>query len=138
MEDDLKWKRTSNGSRPQIEDDLKWKTTSNGRQPPIEDDRQWKMTSKQRIPNGRQPPMEVDSQLKKTSNARRPKISKVEYLSNHRLDLPQILNPSLGGQSKINLLEMKTTSNGRRPQRYTQNISKLNISATTKRIFLKF
>jgi hypothetical protein len=33
MEDNLKWKKNSNGRRPQMEDDLQWKTTSNGRQP---------------------------------------------------------------------------------------------------------
>jgi hypothetical protein len=38
MEDNLQWKRTSNGRRPQMEDDLKWKTTSNGRRPLMEDD----------------------------------------------------------------------------------------------------
>ena len=50
------------------------------------------------------------------------KILKVEYLSNHWSDFPQILNLSLGDQTKIknahkeNDLQWKTTSNGRRPQ----------------------
>ena len=51
------------------------------------------------------PPMEDDL-----------KILKVEYLSNHWLDLPQILNWSLGDQTKIQNtlneddLQWKTTS----------------------------
>ena len=64
---------------------LQMKMTSNGRQPPMEDDLQWKTTS-----NGRGPLMEDDL-----------KISKVEFLSNHWLDFPQILNLSLGDQTKI-------------------------------------
>jgi hypothetical protein len=44
------------------------------------------------------------------------KILKVEYLSNHSSDLPQILNLSSVEQAKIKMLEMKTNSNGRRPQ----------------------
>ena len=60
--------------------------------------------------------------MKMTSNERRLpmeddlKILKVKYLSNHSLDPPQILNLSSGDQTKIKMLEMKTTSNGRRPQ----------------------
>jgi hypothetical protein len=50
-----------------MEDDLKWKTTSNGRWPQMEDNL---------------------------------KILKVEYLSNHWSDLPQILNLSSGDQTK--------------------------------------
>ena len=38
MEENLKWKKTSNGRQPPMEDDLQWKTTSNGRRPPMEDD----------------------------------------------------------------------------------------------------
>ena len=45
MEDDLKWKTTSNGRRPPMEDDLQWKTTSNGRRPQMEDDLQWRTTT---------------------------------------------------------------------------------------------
>jgi hypothetical protein len=58
-------------------------------------------------------------EMKTTSNGRRPsmeddlKILKVEYLSNHSLDPPQILNLSSGDQIKIKMLEMKTTSDGR-------------------------
>ena len=50
------------------------------------------------------------------------KILKVEYLSNHWLDFPQISNLSLGDQTKIKNawkkddLRWKTTSNGRQPQ----------------------
>ena len=50
------------------------------------------------------------------------KIFKVEYLSNHWSDFPQILNLSLGDQTKIRNayneddLQKKTASNGRRPQ----------------------
>jgi hypothetical protein len=44
------------------------------------------------------------------------KILKVEYLSNQLSNPPQILNFSSGDQTKINILEMKTTSNGRQPQ----------------------
>ena len=46
------------------------------------------------------------------------KILKVEYLSNHCPYVPQILNLSLGDQTKINI--------------------ELNISVTTNRIFLEF
>ena len=51
-----------------MEEDLKWKMTSNGRGLQMKDDL---------------------------------KILKVEYLSNHRLDFPHILNLSLGDQTKI-------------------------------------
>ena len=51
--------------------------------------------------NGRWPLMEEDLE-----------ISKIEYLSNHWSDLPQILNLSSGDQTKIKMLRMKTT-NGR-------------------------
>jgi hypothetical protein len=47
------------------------------------------------------------------------KILKGEYLSNHKLDLPQISNLSQEDQTKIKIglkFEMKTTSHGRRPQ----------------------
>ena len=38
MEDDLKWKTTSNGRQPRMEDNIQWKTTYNERRPKIEDD----------------------------------------------------------------------------------------------------
>ena len=38
MEDDLKWKTTSNGRQPRMKDNIQWKTTYNERQPTIEDD----------------------------------------------------------------------------------------------------
>jgi hypothetical protein len=44
------------------------------------------------------------------------KILKVDYLSNHRPELPQILNLSSGDQTEIKTVEMKTTFYGRRPQ----------------------
>ena len=59
-----------------------------------------------------------------TSNGRLPKISKFEFLSNHRSDLPQILNLGLYDQVKhfpyLNIsneddLIWKMTSNGRLP-----------------------
>ena len=53
----------------------------------------------------RQPPKESDL-----------KILKVKYISNPWPNLPQILNLSSVDKNKINMLEMKTTSNGRRPQ----------------------
>ena len=40
----------------------------------------------------------------------------LKYISNHWLNLSQILNLSSGDQNKRKMLEMKTTSNGRRPQ----------------------
>ena len=46
------------------------------------------------------------------------KILKVEYLSNHWLDLPQILKLSLWDQTKI-----KNCSNGRQPQNIKSGIS---------------
>jgi hypothetical protein len=52
-------------------------------------------------------------EMKMTSHWRRPHKLKVEYLSNHWLDLPQILNLSWGDQTKWP--EIKTNSNGRRP-----------------------
>ena len=69
----------------------------------MEDALQWKTTST---------PIEDDL-----------KILKVEYLSNHWSDLPQILNLSSGDQTKIKMLEIKTTSNGRRPQNMKSGIS---------------
>ena len=61
-------------------------------------------------------------------------ILKVEYLSNHWSDFPQILRLSLEDQTKIKYasneddLQWKTTS----------TYQKLNISVTTDWIFLKF
>ena len=66
--------------------------------------------------------------MKMTSNGSRLimvkdlKISKVEYLSNHWSDVPQISNLSTGDQSKIKKYIKwrrplwKTANNGRRPQ----------------------
>jgi hypothetical protein len=68
------------------------------------------------------------------------KILKVEYLSNHYLELLQILNLSSGDQTKIKNawteddLQWKTTSKWKMTSKYW----KLNISATTSQTFLKF
>ena len=70
--------------------------------------------------NGRWPLMEEDH-----------KISKIEYLSNQRSDLPQILNLSSRDQIKIKNAWHEETSNRRQPNKYL----KLNISATTNWIF---
>ena len=43
---------------------------------------------------------EDDLKWKRTSNGRLPQISKVKYLSNFSLDLPQILNLGLFDQTK--------------------------------------
>ena len=62
------------------------------------------------------------------------KILNMEYLSNHQLDLPQIVNLSLGDQTKFEIaqneddLQCKTTS----------TFWKWNISATTDWILLKY
>ena len=87
------------------EDDLQWKTTSKyeiwiSQQPLIGSSSNFKLKLrgptqnkkclKWRRPNGRWPQMEDDL-----------KILKVEYLSNHWSDLPQILNLSSGEQPKI-------------------------------------
>ena len=62
------------------------------------------------------------------------RIFQVEYLSNHWSELPQILNLNSEDQTKIQNavneddLQWKTTS----------KYQKLNISATTDWIFLKF
>ena len=111
------------------------KKTSNERQPPIEDDlKYWKLnilaTTDQiflKLSSGDQTKIkncwiEDDHKLKRTSNWRWPKILKVEYLSKHWSDLPQILNISSGDQAKIKNvwnvddLKWKTTFNGSWPQ----------------------
>ena len=61
-------------------------------------------------------------------------ILKVEYLSNHWLDFPQILKLSLEDQTKI-----KNSSNEDNLQwKKTSKYQKLNNSAITDWIFLKF
>ena len=127
-------KTTFNGPWPLMEDDLKnWKTeyfSSHLLDPPQnlnisscdqtkikkgfnEDDLQWKTTS-----NGRWPLMEDDL-----------KIWKVEYLSSHWSDLPQILNINLWDQTKVKKgfnvddLQWETTFNGRWPQNMESWIS---------------
>ena len=54
--------------------------------------------------------------MKMTYNRRQTKLLKFEYLSNHCSDLPPILNLSFGDQTKTKMIEMMTTSEGRRPQ----------------------
>ena len=76
--------------------------------------------------NGRLPLMEEDLE-----------ISKIEYLSNHWLDRPQILNLSSGDQTKVNFFEIKITFNGRWPL-MEEDLKIPKISATAGRIFLKF
>ena len=56
------------------------------------------------------------------------KILNVEYLSSHWSDFPQILNISSGDQTKI-----------RKPQKEDNpKYQKVNISASTDKIFLNF
>ena len=62
------------------------------------------------------------------------KILKVEYLSNHWLDFPQILNLSSGDQTKIKNAWKEDDYQWKKTSKYW----KLNISTTTDRIFLKF
>jgi hypothetical protein len=53
------------------------------------------------------------------------KILKVEYLSNHLLDHGKILNLSIDDDAIfLQILKMKTTSNGRRPQNIDSGVSK--------------
>ena len=51
------------------------------------------------------------------------KILNVKYLSNRLLDLTQILNFDFGDQRKAQILQMKTTSHKRRPQKIKSGIS---------------
>ena len=101
--------------RPQMEDSLKilkfeylrignhcsdlpqWKKTSNWRRPSMEEDLQWNTTS-----NGGRPLIE---------------ILKVEYLSDHLLDLPQILNSiSLKPHQNLKCMIWRQPQTGRWPQ----------------------
>ena len=79
------------------------------------------------------------------------KIAKVEYLSNHWLDLPEILNLNSRDQTETKNawneedFRWKVASNGRRPpmednlqSKITSKNQKMNVSATTDWIFLKF
>ena len=97
---------------------LEMKTNSNDEQLPMEDNLKWKKTS-----NGRRPPMEDNLQK-----------LKIEYLSNHWSDFPQILNLSLGDQTKIKNTKKEDNQQLKKTSKYW----KLNISAVTGKIFLKF
>ena len=100
---------------------LQWKVTSNGRHPSII--KSW--ISQQPLigsSSNFRPKLRGANRIKKYLKWRRPpieddlKILKVEYLSNHWSDLPQILNLSSGDQTKIKNawneddLQWKTTS----------------------------
>ena len=61
-------------------------------------------------------------------------ISKVKYLSHHWSDFPQILNLSLVEQTKITNAWNEDDIQWKKTSKY----KKLNISATTGWIFLKF
>ena len=62
------------------------------------------------------------------------KIFKVEYLSKHSSDTPQILNLTSGDQTKMKNAWHKDN----RQWKTTSKYKKLNISATTGKIILKF
>ena len=86
--------------------------------------------------------------MKKTANERWPQKLKVEYISNLWSDLPQILILILGDHNKINIFwneDYILWKNRRLPPtedylrwKMTYKYSKLNISASTDQIFLKF
>ena len=172
MEDDLKRKMTSKyesrisqqplvgsysnlklklmGSNQSVQR-YEMKTTSNGRRPPTEEDLKiWKVEylsnhwldltqiwnlslwDQTRVYKGmkwRRPPMEDDL-----------KIWKVEYLSNHWSDLTQIWNWSYCDQPRVykcmswRRLPMEDDLQGKMTSKY----GKLNISATTSWVLLKF
>ena len=65
------------------------------------------------------------------------KILKVEYLSHHSSDHPQILNLSSGTKQKYKMLEIKTTSNGRRPQNIKSWISQQPLIGSSSNFKLK-
>ena len=65
------------------------------------------------------------------------KILKVEYLSNHWLDFPQILHLSSGDQTKFKNTQMKTTSNGRQPQNIKSGISQQPLIGSFSNLKLK-
>ena len=62
------------------------------------------------------------------------KILKFEYLSNHWPDFSQILNLSSGDQTKITNAWKEDDHQWKKTSKYW----KLNISATSGQIFLKF
>ena len=65
-------------------------------------------------------------------------VCDMEYLSNRWTDLPQILNLSLGDQTEKNkMVEMKTTSNGRRPQNIKSKISQQPLNRPSSNFKLK-
>ena len=62
------------------------------------------------------------------------KILKVEYLSNHWSEFTQILNLSLGDQTKVTNAWKEDDHQWKKASKYW----KLNISETTGRIFINF
>ena len=48
MEDNYKWKTTTDGRQLQMEDNYRWKTTTNGRQLQMEENYKWKTTTDER------------------------------------------------------------------------------------------
>ena len=97
MEEDLKWKTTSNGRRPQIEDYLKWKTTSIGKPTQIEDELKWKTTS-----NGRPTQMDDNLKQKMTTKYYKGNISantvwiqrKIYWKTQEQISCAALLSPS--------------------------------------------
>ena len=151
MEDDFKWKTTSNikieisrqllvlqwkvSNLPQILNlGFHMKMTFNGRRHQMEDDIKWKTTS-----NGRWHQMEDNIKWKTTSNGRLPQISSeiskqqlVRSYSKFKLML-------IGPKQTLQIFQMKTTYNRRRHQKEDYfKYQKWNISATTGRMFSKF
>jgi hypothetical protein len=130
MEDDLKILKPKSKR-------LEMKTTSNGRRPPnfkswipqhplIGSSQNFRgINQNQKCLKWRGPQMEDDI-----------KISKVEYLRNHWSDLPQILN-LISGDQTWKMLEMKTTSNGRRPGNMKRWISQQPLIESSSNLNFK-
>ena len=119
MEDDLQWKRTSNGRLP-LKSKVKYLNNYWSDLPQILD---LGLCDQNKLYKLTRPPMEDDLQWKMTSKGRLPQKSKMKYLSNYWSDLPQNLNSGLCDQTKLyeyfkwrwptmeDDLKWKTTSN---------------------------
>jgi hypothetical protein len=133
MEDDLKWKTTSN-IKSEISQQLLVGSSPNFKLRPIWPKRTLQMFQMKTTSNGRWPQMEDDLKWKTTSNIKS-EISQqllVGYSPNFKLRL-------LWPKRTLQMFQMKTTSNGRWPQMEDYlKYQKWNISATTGRIFPKF